>query len=207
MIRGGTLANQLTVPGVFLPMLPSMVAVGESPAHSTRCPDEVARFHEHLLQVAIRRLSVLIEPAVVVIVGGIVGSFTSLFSSHCSRLRGARDDRAWHLDDRFNGACAGLSAAQAPVGEPPAVAPPPIEAPPDAWSKPGTKVADPTKPGPGLKGVLTPPTGPGAVGPAAKAAELRLRGRVVVGPGTAAVILEIDGSMYRLPVGGARFAG
>ena len=47
--------------------------------------DEVAKFHEAQLSGAIRRRSVLIEPAVVVVVGGIVGFvyiafFVALFS-------------------------------------------------------------------------------------------------------------------------------
>lgn len=46
---------------------------------------EVAQYHESQLQVAIRRLSALIEPAIIIIVGGVVGFvyisfFMALFS-------------------------------------------------------------------------------------------------------------------------------
>lgn len=73
VIRGGGLADQLANPWVFMPMLPRMVAVGESAGTLDDVLDEAARFHETQLQVAIRRLSILVEPAVVVVVGGMVG--------------------------------------------------------------------------------------------------------------------------------------
>jgi type IV pilus assembly protein PilC len=83
--RGGNLSDQLNDRKVYLPMLPRMVAVGETSGTLDDVLDEVAKFHENQLQVAIRRLSVLIEPAVVVFVGGIVGFvyiafFMALFS-------------------------------------------------------------------------------------------------------------------------------
>jgi type IV pilus assembly protein PilC len=71
--RGGTLADQLTDRHVYKPMLPRMVVVGEASGTLDEVLDEVAKFHESQLQVTIRRLSVLIEPAVVVVVGGMVG--------------------------------------------------------------------------------------------------------------------------------------
>jgi type II secretory pathway component PulF len=83
--RGGALADQLTNHWVYMPMLPRMVTIGEQSGTLDDVLDEVAAFHESRLQVAIRWLSVWIEPAVVVFVGGIVGFvyiafFMALFS-------------------------------------------------------------------------------------------------------------------------------
>jgi type IV pilus assembly protein PilC len=86
VMQGGTLAEPLRVPMAFMPMLAAMVAVGESTGTLDDVLDEVARFHESQLQVAIRRFSVIIEPVIIVVVGGIVGFvyisfFVALFST------------------------------------------------------------------------------------------------------------------------------
>jgi type IV pilus assembly protein PilC len=73
ILRGSSLAAPLAVPGTFMPMLSRMVAVGESAGTLQEVLMEVARFHEMQLQGTIRRLSVLVEPVIVVVVGGIVG--------------------------------------------------------------------------------------------------------------------------------------
>ena len=73
VVQGSVLAVPLEKAGVFLPMLPRMVAVGESAGTLDEVLEESARFHEQLLQTAIRRLSILVEPMIVVFVGGIVG--------------------------------------------------------------------------------------------------------------------------------------
>lgn len=67
-------------------MLSAMVAVGETAGTLDDVLDETAAFHEDQLQVAIRRFSALIEPAIVVVVGGIVGYvyiafFVALFAA------------------------------------------------------------------------------------------------------------------------------
>ena len=85
VLRGGALAAGLAGGREFLPMLPRMVAVGESAGTLAPVLDEVARFHEAQLLAAVRRMSVLIEPVVIVVVGGIVGFvyiafFLALFS-------------------------------------------------------------------------------------------------------------------------------
>src|SRR5262249_6334156 len=72
VLRGSSLAEPLTG-DTFQPMLARMVAVGESSGNLDDVLSEVATFHEQQLQGAIKRLSVLVEPAIVVIVGGIVG--------------------------------------------------------------------------------------------------------------------------------------
>lgn len=85
VLRGGTLAASLAGGRTFMPMLARMVAVGESAGTLVPVLDEVARFHENQLVVSIRRMSVLIEPVVIVVVGSIVGFvyiafFVALFS-------------------------------------------------------------------------------------------------------------------------------
>jgi type IV pilus assembly protein PilC len=86
VMQGGTLAEPLRTAHAFMPMLPAMVAVGESTGTLDDVLDEVARFHESQLQVAIRRFSIIIEPAIIVVVGGIVGFvyisfFLAMFST------------------------------------------------------------------------------------------------------------------------------
>jgi type IV pilus assembly protein PilC len=49
------------------------VAVGESAGTLDEVLAEVARFYESQLQSTIRRLSVIVEPVIIVVVGGIVG--------------------------------------------------------------------------------------------------------------------------------------
>ena len=86
VMQGGTLADPLAVDNAFLPMLARMVAIGESAGTLDEILDEVAHFHEAQLQSAIRQLSAIIEPLIIVIVGGIVGFvyiafFMALFSA------------------------------------------------------------------------------------------------------------------------------
>lgn len=86
VLRGESLAGGLSGRRCFLPMLPRMVAVGESAGTLSTVLAEVARFHEQQLLALIRRLSVLIEPVVILVVGGIVGFvyfafFSALFST------------------------------------------------------------------------------------------------------------------------------
>jgi type IV pilus assembly protein PilC len=73
VLRGSRLADPLDVPDAFMPMLSRMVAVGETAGTLDDILDEVARFHEMQLQGAIRQFSAIIEPAIIVVVGGIVG--------------------------------------------------------------------------------------------------------------------------------------
>jgi type IV pilus assembly protein PilC len=85
VLRGGTLAAALGEGREFLPMLGRMAAVGESTGTLAPVLREVGDFHEAQLLAAIRRMSVLIEPIVILVVGGIVGFvyiafFVALFS-------------------------------------------------------------------------------------------------------------------------------
>lgn len=86
VMQGGTLAEPLATSHAFTPLLARMVAVGESAGTMDEVLDEVARFHEQQLQASIRRLSVIVEPLIIVVVGGIVGFvyiafFMALFSA------------------------------------------------------------------------------------------------------------------------------
>ncbi len=86
VLRGGDLASGLGARHAFSPLLPRMVAVGEAAGTLDEVLAELTRFHEAQLQIAIRRLSALIEPAIIVVVGGIVGFvyiafFVALFSA------------------------------------------------------------------------------------------------------------------------------
>ncbi len=85
VLRGGRLSEPLEEAGYFMPMLPRMVAVGENAGTLSQTLDEVAGFHENQLLIVIRRMSVMIEPVVILVVGGIVGFvyiafFAALFS-------------------------------------------------------------------------------------------------------------------------------
>jgi type IV pilus assembly protein PilC len=91
ILRGSSLATPLATPGAFMPMLSRMVAVGESAGTLQEVLMEVARFHESQLQSTIRRFSTLIEPAIVVVVGGIVGYvYIAFFVAMFSVAGGAR---------------------------------------------------------------------------------------------------------------------
>ncbi len=86
IIQGEGLAKPLATRYAYLPMLSSMVAVAENTGQMDEVLESVARFHESQLESAIKRLSALIEPAVIVVVGGIVGYvymafFVALFSA------------------------------------------------------------------------------------------------------------------------------
>ncbi len=73
VMQGGSLAEPLRTRHAFMPMLASMVSVGEQAGTLDEVLDEVARFHEDQLQRAIRRLAAFVEPAIILVVGGIVG--------------------------------------------------------------------------------------------------------------------------------------
>lgn len=90
VMAGGGLSEPLSAPGAFTPMLPQMVHVGESSGTLDEVLEEVAQFHESQLQIAIRRFSAIFEPALILVVGGIVGFvyisfFVGMFSIYGAR--------------------------------------------------------------------------------------------------------------------------
>ncbi|MCC6737830.1 MAG: type II secretion system F family protein [Planctomycetia bacterium] len=73
ILSGSGIAEPLADAPSFYPMLSSMVAVGESAGTVEEVLAEVAEYHESRLQVLIKRLGSIIEPVVIVVIGGIVG--------------------------------------------------------------------------------------------------------------------------------------
>ena len=73
VMEGGALAKPLAKKYAYMPMLSSMVAVGEDTGQLDEVLQRVTEFHEAQLKAAIKKLSAMIEPMTIVIVGGIVG--------------------------------------------------------------------------------------------------------------------------------------
>lgn len=73
ILEGGTLADSLGRGQAYTPMMVKMVGVGESSGNLEETLENVADFHEERLQTLIKQLSALIEPAIVLLVGGLVG--------------------------------------------------------------------------------------------------------------------------------------
>jgi len=73
VMQGEVLSKSLETKGAFMPMLSSMVSVGESAGTLDEVLDEVSRYYQDQLQRSIRRLALLVEPAIIVVVGAIVG--------------------------------------------------------------------------------------------------------------------------------------
>ena len=85
LVQGESLASALEQAPEFLPMLSRMAAVAETTGSLGPTFKEIARFHETILTVTIKRFSLAIEPLMIVITGGIVGFvyiafFMALFS-------------------------------------------------------------------------------------------------------------------------------
>ncbi|MEM7698194.1 MAG: type II secretion system F family protein, partial [Verrucomicrobiota bacterium] len=73
VLEGGSLAESLSKPHAYTPMMLKMIGVGETSGNLEETLDHVSNFHEERLQVLIKRLSALLEPVVVLIVGVLVG--------------------------------------------------------------------------------------------------------------------------------------
>ena len=73
VFNGGGLAETLALRCGFMPMLSNMVAVGEASGTLDDVLDEVARFYEAQLAWQLKRLAALMEPAIIALVGGVVG--------------------------------------------------------------------------------------------------------------------------------------
>jgi type IV pilus assembly protein PilC len=73
VLQGGSLAETLRGAREFSPLLCRMIAVGESTGTLGPALTETADYYESLLALTIRRMSILIEPATILVVGGIVG--------------------------------------------------------------------------------------------------------------------------------------
>lgn len=85
VVEGSTLADAIRQRG-FTPMLTRIVAIGESAGRLDEVLEEAAVYYEDLLARAIRRMAALVEPLMLVVVGGIVGFvyisfFVALFAA------------------------------------------------------------------------------------------------------------------------------
>ena len=71
--RGGTIAQPLSEHDVFPPMVEHMVSVGEESGQLENMLTKVAEFYEAEVDAKIKALTALIEPIMIIFVGGIVG--------------------------------------------------------------------------------------------------------------------------------------
>jgi type IV pilus assembly protein PilC len=71
--RGGTLAGPIEDNPIFPPMVGHMVAVGEETGQLEHMLSKVADFYEAEVDAKVKALTALIEPLMIVFVGGIVG--------------------------------------------------------------------------------------------------------------------------------------
>ena len=70
---GGTLARPIEEAAVFPPMVGHMVSVGEESGQLEAMLTKVADFYEAEVDTKVKALTSLIEPAMIVVVGGMVG--------------------------------------------------------------------------------------------------------------------------------------
>jgi type IV pilus assembly protein PilC len=70
---GGTIAEPLSHAKVFPPMVASMVAVGEETGALDAMLSKIADFYEDEVEAAVKALTSILEPAMILFVGGIVG--------------------------------------------------------------------------------------------------------------------------------------
>ena len=71
--RGQSLTAPLSRSKAYMPMLAQMMAIAEQTGKTTEILEQVTRFHEVQLQGTTKRLGSLIEPLLIVIIGGFVG--------------------------------------------------------------------------------------------------------------------------------------
>jgi type IV pilus assembly protein PilC len=71
--KGGTLAAPIESNAIFPPMIGHMVAVGEETGQLETMMDKIADFYEAEVDAKVKALTSLLEPVMIVFVGGIVG--------------------------------------------------------------------------------------------------------------------------------------
>jgi type IV pilus assembly protein PilC len=71
--RGGTIAAPITEDDIFPPMVGHMVAVGEETGQLDEMLSKVADFYEAEVDAKVKALTSLLEPVMIVVVGGMVG--------------------------------------------------------------------------------------------------------------------------------------
>ena len=71
--RGGTIAHPIGQHDIFPPMVEHMVSVGEESGQLETMLSKIADFYEAEVDAKIRALTALIEPLMIIMVGGVVG--------------------------------------------------------------------------------------------------------------------------------------
>jgi type IV pilus assembly protein PilC len=71
--RGGSIAGPLTAHNIFPPMVSNMVAVGEETGQMETMLTKIADFYETEIEAKIKALTSLIEPILIIFIGGAVG--------------------------------------------------------------------------------------------------------------------------------------
>ena len=71
--EGRTMAEPLTETGVFPPMVVQMIGVGEQTGALDQMLNKIADFYEEEVDVAVAAMTSMIEPLMMVVVGGMVG--------------------------------------------------------------------------------------------------------------------------------------
>ena len=71
--RGGTIAEPLREASVFPGMVAQMVAVGEETGALDTMLSKIADFYEDQVDASVKSLTSILEPIMLVVVGGIVG--------------------------------------------------------------------------------------------------------------------------------------
>ena len=73
VVRGQSLTEPLSRTTAYMPMLAQMMAIAERTGKTTEILEQVTKFHEELLQATTKRLGALMEPILIVFIGGFVG--------------------------------------------------------------------------------------------------------------------------------------
>ena len=71
--RGGSIAGPISENGIFPPMVGHMIAVGEETGQLDHMLSKVADFYEAEVDAKVKALTSLLEPVMIVFVGGMVG--------------------------------------------------------------------------------------------------------------------------------------
>lgn len=74
MLSGSTIASTLAESGAFPPLVTRMIEVGEETGQLQEMLDKVAEFYEDEVEISIKSLTSIIEPIMILMVGGIVGA-------------------------------------------------------------------------------------------------------------------------------------
>ncbi len=90
VMQGAGLSDTLTASKAFPPLLTNMVAVGESSGTLDEVLEQVAEYHDARLQVTIRRLGTIIEPVIILVLGGVVGFIYMAFFLAIYSIAGGR---------------------------------------------------------------------------------------------------------------------